>query len=264
MESGQLQQLVRQKVENLRPKLLDLGRRNPLIATKLSPRSNAHVRVVDELPDVLFYKLGNGQAMRLVPLPEIGEDPKDEEGKAFRDALANARITDDAYLADLEGIERDAEDYLDRTRAVERALKDRVRVELGMPERQKKSEVNLAQHAKNNGISPGYELPKVGTEASDRHTDDDIQTLLLPKDLERKLNNVTSKCRTWIQETGINVLHVAYGFLEWSEPNQTDTSFAPLVLAGAKSKSAAVAPAQSSGFREPGMSRKPTPFSQKS
>src|SRR5690606_34521153 len=58
----------------------------------------------------------------------------------------------------------------------------------------------------------------------------DIQTLLLPKDLERKLNGITSKCRTWIQETGINVLHVAFGFLEWSELNQTDTSYAPLIL----------------------------------
>jgi hypothetical protein len=235
MGIAELQELVRHKVENLRPKLLDLSRRNPLLATKLSPRSNAHIRIVDELPDVLFYKLNNGKEMRLVPLPEIEGDPKDEDAKEFRDALSAARLTDEGYLRELETVERDADDYLDRTRAIERALKDRVRAELGMRPRPKQADINLTQHARNNGITPFYELPLPDGKAEEgRHTDDDIQTLLLPKDLERKLNNITSKCRTWIQETGINVLHVVYGFLEWSEPNQTETAFAPLVLCSAQ------------------------------
>ena len=235
MKNVDLLELVKQKVENLRPKLLDLSRRNPLLATKLSPRSNSHIRVVDELPEVLFYKLNNAQSMRLVPLPEIEADPRDEETKSFRDALANARITDEAYLAELDAIERDADDYLDHTRAIERALKDRIRADLGLPPRPQKADVNLAQHARNNGVSPSYELPDPDDESEHgRHGDDDIQTLLVPKDLERKLNSITSKCRTWIQETGINVLQVAYGFLEWSELNQTDTSYAPLILCSAQ------------------------------
>lgn len=231
----ELENLVKQKIENLRPKLLDLSRRNPLLSTKLSPRSNAHLRVVDELPEVLFYKLNNGQEMRFVALPEIDDDPKDEGTKAFKDALANARITDGAYLSELESIDKDADDFLDKERAIERALKDRVRAELSLPPRPSKAEINLAQHAKNNGITPSYDLPALsGEDDSERHNDDDIQTLLLPKDLERKLNNISTKCRTWMQETGINVLHVAYGFLEWSEPNQTGTSFAPLILCAAQ------------------------------
>src|SRR5277367_5540338 len=52
----------------------------------------------------------------------------------------------------------------------------------------------------------------------------------LPTDLERKLSALTSKGNTWIQETGINLLHGAFGFLEWSEPNSTETSLAPLIL----------------------------------
>lgn len=235
MEIPELRELVRQKIENLRPKLLDLSRRNPLLATKLSPRSNAHIRVVDELPDVLFYKLGNGQEMRLVPLPEIAGDPKDEDVKGFRDALSAARLIDERYLHELEAIDRDADDYLDRTRSIERALKDRLRDEFGLPPRPKQVETNLTQHARNNGIAPSYELPLPDSESEDeRHTDDDIQILLLPKDLERKLNNISAKCRTWVQETGINVLHVAYGFLEWSEPNQTESAFAPLILCSAQ------------------------------
>lgn len=139
------------------------------------------------------------------------------------------------YLRDLESVERDADNYLDRTRSIERNLKDRIRVDLKMPPRPRQADINLAQHARNNGIIPSYDLPQPGNGTKqEQHPDNDIQTLLLPKDLERKLNNITSKCRTWMQETGINVLQVAYGFLEWSEPNQTETSYAPLVLCSAQ------------------------------
>src|SRR5712672_4775546 len=101
-----LQDLVRAKIENLRPKLLDLSRRNPLIATKLGPRSNSHVRVVDELPDILFYKLNNGQEMRLVTLPAIDDDPRDEQARRFRDTVINARLTDQKYLSEIESVDR--------------------------------------------------------------------------------------------------------------------------------------------------------------
>jgi hypothetical protein len=235
MKANDLAELVKQKIENLRPKLLDLSRRNPLIATKLGPRSNSHIRAVDELPEILFYKLNNGQEMRFVPLPPIDDDPRDEQSRRFRDALINARLTDEQYLAEMEAVDRDADDYIDRTRQIERSLKDRVREAVGLPPRTKKPELNLVNHAKINGITPSYELPTPNPRHTDsRHVDDDIQTLLLPNDLERKLNAIVSKCRTWVQETGINVLHVAYGFLEWSDGVQTETSFAPLILCEAQ------------------------------
>jgi hypothetical protein len=229
--SDELSDLIHQKIETLRPKLLDLSRRNPLISTKLTSRSNSHVRVVDELPDILFFNLNNGQEMRLMPLPPLDDDPKDEEADEFRQALSNARLTDDEYLDASEKLDSSSDDYLDQNRKIDRALKDRVRIQLGMAARPQKTEVNLVQHAKNNGISPSYDLPIANTpDVSEAHADLGIQTLLLPKDLERKLSALASKCNTWIQETGINVLHGAFGFLEWSEPNSTETSFAPLIL----------------------------------
>src|SRR3546814_16798541 len=39
-----------------------------------------------------------------------------------------------------------------------------------------------------------------------------------------------AKSRGWIQETGLNVLHAAFGFLEWTEANGKESSLAPLVL----------------------------------
>ena len=228
----EIQELIRARIESLRPKLLDLSRRNPLISTKFSPRSNSYIRVVDELPDVLWFHLGSGQKMRFMPLPRLEEDPRDEQTTEFQDALANARLTDEAYLVAVDEIDPYSEGALEQNQRLERELRDRVRELLGMPPRQTSTDVSLAQHARNNGISPSYELPEPTEEHGDgRHTDDDIQTLLLPDGHERKLNGLSAKCRTWIQETGINVLHAAFGFLEWTEPTGKDSSFAPLVLA---------------------------------
>src|SRR5271167_318122 len=89
--SDELTDLINARIESLRPKLLDLSRRNPLIATRLTSRSNSHVRVVDALPDIVYYNLlCNNQEMRFVPLPPLEDDPKDEQSEDFRRAFTNA------------------------------------------------------------------------------------------------------------------------------------------------------------------------------
>jgi len=227
----ELQELIRAKIENLRPKLLDLTRRNPLVSIRFSPRSNSHIRVVDELPDVLCFYLRDHKKMRFAPLPRLEEDPRDEQTRKFRDLLANARLTDEAYLAAVDEIDPYDDRALEQNRELERELKDRVRESLDMPPRQTARDVSLVQHAKNNGISPSYDLPLPKEEHEDgRHIDTDIQTLLLPDDLERKMNGLMTKCRTWTQETGLNVLHAAFGFLEWGGPHDKENHMSPLVL----------------------------------
>jgi len=229
--TGGLGDLIRTRIENLRPKLLDLGRQNPLISTKLTPRTATLVRVIDELPEVLRFNLVNQVPLRFAALPPLDDDPLDEQGTAFQDALSSARLSDDVYLAALEAIDPNSEDSADDVRRVERELKDRIRASLNMPPRQQKAELSLHQHALNNGIAPQWELPDPDDENEDgRHSDTDIQTLLLPEDLERRLNGLTEKCRSWEQETGINVLHAAFGFLEWKDSASSDSSFAPLAL----------------------------------
>jgi Protein of unknown function (DUF4011) len=91
---NELEELIRTKVAGLRPKLLDLTRVNPLIAAKLSPRSGSLVRVVDELPDVVFYDITSGKRMQIVPLPDLDSEPADERTREFNDRLANARLID--------------------------------------------------------------------------------------------------------------------------------------------------------------------------
>jgi len=222
--------LINSRIENIRPKLLDLGRRNPLISTKFSDRSHSHVRVVDELPQVLFNKLISDK-MCFAPLPSLEKEPRDENTAEFQKALADARITDQLYIETLDNIDQDSNNSAEKLANAERELKDRLRIVLKMPSRQTKQDLSIVQHAKMHNILPSYDLllPEEKNEDG-RHEDNLIQTLLLPDFLDRKLTSLLSKHKTWTQETGINVLHSAFGFLEWRDVAGSKSSFAPLVL----------------------------------
>ncbi|WP_127600249.1 DUF4011 domain-containing protein [Nitratireductor alexandrii] len=231
-KAGEISQLVNEKIEDLRLRLLDLTARNPLIRVRLSHASNSYVRVVDELPDVLFFRLSESRAMQFAPLPPLEEDPPDEQTRDFLDAVSLARATDETYRASLDKLDPNGTDYLDKSRKLERALKDRVRELAGLPPRPTSKDIaSLATHARAHGITPAFDLPDPDEEREDgRHTDDEIQTLQLPRDLERRLNSIISKGNTWQQETGVNVVQAAFGFLEWSDPNGRDNNLSPLIV----------------------------------
>jgi len=65
--SPEIVDLVSNKLLELRKRLLDFTPRNPLIHIKFRATSTSAIRVVDELPEVLRFKLAGGSQMRLVP-----------------------------------------------------------------------------------------------------------------------------------------------------------------------------------------------------
>ncbi len=58
--------VVSNKIETLRRKLLDTTRRNQLISTNLKDKSGTSIRIIDEIPSVLFDKIRNNE-MRIIP-----------------------------------------------------------------------------------------------------------------------------------------------------------------------------------------------------
>lgn len=226
--------LVASKIEDIRPRLLDLTSKNPLVNMSFDGRSASQIRVVDELPDLVFYSINNDGSLKFKPLPSLDEDNKDELSPHFVEAVSIALRTDEEYLAETKELDVEALDYPDRLRKAERALRDRVRDHLKMPKRVTRKDESLAQHAKNNGINPSFELPLPNADVEDdRYEDSHIQTLLLAPDLERKLNGLMTKARTAQQETGLNLLRGAFGFLEWKDPARADDRvyLSPIVLA---------------------------------
>ena len=231
-ENEDLDGLLLQRLEGLRKQLLDLSNRNRLLSFKHSERARTHIRIIDELPDILFQRLKDGKRLRFKSLPEPETEAKDEQSDEFLLALEAARATDEEYRIEL-GALSDEEQSSSRASEVERALCDQVRETLGLEPWVDQSGMSRADFAREQGLEPSYALPfpKDGDDDPERYLDSEVQTLLLPREMDRKLSGVLDQARTMLQEAGVNTLYAAFGFLEWQEPDASDTKhLAPLLL----------------------------------
>ena len=77
---------IDERYEELRDRLLDLSRRNPLINFKHSKTGTRYIRVIDESPDSLFKFLMEGE-MQFTALPDVDEEPADEATEEFQQTL---------------------------------------------------------------------------------------------------------------------------------------------------------------------------------
>lgn len=91
---------------------------------------------------------------------------------------------------------------------------------------------SLVELARKANLDPSFELPCiVGEDAPAKHTDDFLQTLLLPDDLEKKLIGLQDAYRSSLDEQGVPALWGAFGFLEWRERDDADAMMlSPLLL----------------------------------
>lgn len=239
METGEkdhgtepLKGLFQQRLGLLREKLLDLTKRNRLISFKHSDRARTHIRVIDELPDFLFARLSSGKGMRFKPLPEPETEPKDEDSHEFLMELEAARTIDKIYKQGINSL-REEEASSQKAQVIERDLRNRVREKLGMQPWVDQSALSKEEFARLHGLEPAYRLPKPmgGGADPDRYLDDEIQTLLFPREMDRKLRGIVDQARTMAQEAGVSTLRAAFGFLEWSEADQSEIRLlSPLVL----------------------------------
>jgi transcription elongation GreA/GreB family factor/very-short-patch-repair endonuclease len=84
------------------------------------------------------------------------------------------------------------------------------------------------------GLNTSYEMPEsypMSDQVPEKHVDQFIQTLLYPSDLEAVLRRIRSLSQTAIEESGTNMLYLAFGFLEWSDSDDSSVKrMAPLML----------------------------------
>ncbi len=86
--------------------------------------------------------------------------------------------------------------------------------------------------AKHLGQTADYEVPELSPEEwHQRHTDNEIQTLFYPAELEKRFKTLFQKANLAIEEMGTNILYLALGFLEWYESDDSKVPrLAPLFL----------------------------------
>jgi len=225
---------AKESIAKLRDKILSgsTTNRNKLINFKHQDKKRDQVRVVDEVIDQIYNDLSNGKSFTFASLPEEEKEPKDEQTQIFLDTLEIFKREDQVFLKEIEKLAELYDGGNRESLKIERELKDRVRVKLGLNKRQTVEIIGIEEYAKKHGINPDYELPFLSKEGlSKRHKDKYIQTILKPKDLERKVHSIKRLTRTALTEKGINTLYLAIGFLEWVESEDSDNKIlSPLLL----------------------------------
>ena len=219
------------RFREMREKLLDFSRRNPLINFSHSERGTRFIRAVDEVPDELRNRLIDG-VMTFKPLPDFDEEPADEKTPEFQSLLAQFTTENEEYLAVVDNAELEERDPIAYQQAVneaDRSLRNLIRDGLGLPKIQSKINPDLREHARVHNFDPSFDLPHVAQ--GDAHQDDFIQTLMVPDGLDRRLRGVYQKYQDFYRETGINILQIAFGFLEWSESQDSEKkNVSPILL----------------------------------
>ena len=226
----QMRSWTYEAVSKLRAKLIDLSRKSPLISFKHSSRSASQLRFVDERPDLLFERLGQG-SMGFEPLPGEELTPKDERTPQFGMAYERGRLTDEEFLAATEKLGQDEEDAR-AWQDAERALRARVRAQLSLPKLDYGKSLDVVALAKAHGFDPSYDLKfSDDGEVSAHHEDGTIRVLLVRKELDRRLKSIAYRATSHLRETGHHTLHLAFGFVQWFEDDASDiVSHAPLLL----------------------------------
>lgn len=196
-----------QVVERMRERLLDLSGRNPLLNYR-HPRTRS-VRIIDEVPAQAFERLlTQSGGMTFAPL----------------DAPDTAQLRDSGEAEPLEGSAADepAEEVTRRRHREERRAKQAI------------LEARRRAVAQRMGLTPSFDLPATVQADTAQHSDSRLQTLLFPPELEKLLHTLQRDSVTAIQESGANVLHLMFGFVEWRDVNtgegESQTRLAPLVL----------------------------------
>lgn len=179
-------------LEQLRKRLLDLTRRNSLLNFRHSTK--ASLRVVDELPNELFTRLRDGNALTFKPILERELDRLKEK---HNDVRALALETDGSADNSVVGSSHKA---------------------------------SAKEVAAQLGIATSFDLPASTSDDNPRHFDRYIQTLHFPDELEAILRRINASARTALEESGTNMLYLIFGFLEWYEsPDSSEPLLAPLV-----------------------------------
>ncbi|MBV8520623.1 MAG: DUF4011 domain-containing protein, partial [Acetobacteraceae bacterium] len=213
--------------QELRQRLVDRTRRNRLLHFDHDSRSPS-LRFVDSAPDEVLGLLRDDRRLEFSALPELDDDLPDEKTPRFQAALLGARSTDQDYSNTLAKLDLQHPSDARKRHRIEQELRNRVRAELSLPPRPSQSSLDLAAYARAHGIDPEYDIAPSRQPRAPR---DALQTLLFRKELNAGVTKLARNARSIEQETGVGTLHLAFGFLEWFESEESEEAFcSPLLL----------------------------------
>jgi very-short-patch-repair endonuclease/RecA/RadA recombinase len=222
-------QAERRAFDLWRTRLIDLTRRNRLLHFPHPTRetSGSPFRLVDTDLDTLFAALADGAGIPLRALPDPEPVPPDENREPLRSAIREALKSDVKYRAACAQSDPNEPDLEKRRQKAEVELRNRIRADLGIGPRPTRKAADIPAYAQGEGIGPALDLiPGNGARHRDR-----LQTLVWPDILDKRAEQMMRKAAEVERETGVATLHLALGFLEWTDRGTADTpNLSPLLL----------------------------------
>lgn len=191
----------------LQKKLIDTSRRNKLINYRVPPKSR-FLRIIDESPDFIFQHLIEKEdKFKFLSIPE----PEIDYVEIERLQTEKRRLINTAQQL----VDQDTTYILAQIQECELKIKAQLDKKLLTPE-ERAQEINL-------DISK--ELPRLdiaNASLNQRYTDKSLQTLHYPGEMEKILSVIERQARSFIEETGANVLYLSLGFLYWNESQHSE------------------------------------------
>ncbi len=198
-------------ISELRDKLLDTSRRNKLINYK-RPSKSKNLRIIDESAEFIYNFLVKEEGIfkfEFIPEPAISQKDfkkiDDEINEHKKELLAASKQEDKESVKQLqfiiEGLENEKKEL------------------------QKQALLTAEERAKELGYNISNELPTIDLDSTDvenKYTDDSLQTLHYPNEMEKVLTSIERDARTIIEETGSNMLYLVLGLLKWNETKNSE------------------------------------------
>jgi len=214
-------------LEKLRKKLLDLSTRNSLLNLNLSKQKSLRLlRFVDCNQQAVLNGLISGRqySIKALPDPPKKGQQDDRNDEVLEAALQRARTEDPLYQQILADGGDDEATQLALAHADDR-LRAAVIEELEQQIKSMQSRQNLKAWAEQQGIDPSYALSVTPETAGHKGS---LQVLQLEPRMERIAETIRKQAQSSIEETGNNILYLAFGCLQWKEKERLFE--APLIL----------------------------------
>jgi len=214
-------------LERFRKKLLELSTwRNSLLDLKFSKQKSLRLlRFVDCDPQTVLDGLISGRQYSISALPELPKGQHHEDdGDTLEAALEQAKADDPPYQKNLTGGGDDEHTQPASIQADDGLRKSEIE-ELGNGVRNAQSGRDLAAWAEKHGINPSYSL---AFESGPGSTKGALQVIQLVLRMEKIAESIRKQAQSSIEETGNNILYLAFGCLQWKEKEKL--LHAPLIL----------------------------------
>jgi len=202
------------ELQRFRKKLLDLSLRNPLLSYRFSQRRTIPLPAIDV--DAIYQALVEDEKpLPLIPVP-------DPEPLELEDSTSKGSLTTPAPATTGNRLRRSTTEPSEKPSSSSSHPPDPVTSAI--------SSSSSAEDLSPSSLSPDSPSPETPLECV--APIEFLQTEIFESKLEPICRNILSVARTAIEETGINYLHLAIGFLRWSESSATtgELKRAPLIL----------------------------------